>query len=82
MFLSEAIPRIISGNRTTVGRLTGLEKGGNKADLSSIPRCADAEARRHREDEVAGGWAEVAGPGAGHVCGGDDWGDAAEFSLR
>ena len=45
-----------------------------KADLSSIPRCADAEARRHREDEVAGGWAEVAGPGAGHVCGGDDWG--------
>ena len=30
---------------------------------------------------MAGGWAEVAGPGAGHVCGGDDWGDAAEFSL-
>ena len=41
-----------------------------------------ARARRHREDEVAGGWAKVAGPGAGHVCGGDDWGDAAEFSLR
>ena len=30
---------------------------------------------------MAGGWAEVAGPGAGHVCGGDDRGDAAEFSL-